>query len=201
MTRQLGLGATPIFGDGTTLNLAVSVDGVPSNSYETHVALTGGDDHIQFDGDVVPGDFTKISGTGALDVKLSDPAILAEALGAGGIYLPPIAGKADLDFSGDDSAKLSRIQCVGRQRRAGTDARGGQCVDQRRVEACKPRSQGAGAGVAGAASTVASGDSVWPQGPIDIGSAARTTSRSDRRHGGCDHRRRRAVHDGCGVRL
>ena len=29
---------------------------------------------------------------------------------------------------------------------------------------------------AGAASTVASGDSVWPQGPIDIGAAARTTS-------------------------
>lgn len=176
MTRQLGLGATPIFGDGKTLNLAVSVDGVPSNSYETHVALTGGDDHIQFDGNVVPGDFTKIGGTGALDVKLSDPAILAEALGAGGIYLPPIAGKADLDFSGDDSAKLSRIQASGvsgelalTRAADNVSISGGLKVASLDLKALVPA-------VAGAASTVASEDSVWPQGPIDIGSAARTTT-------------------------
>ena len=109
MTRQLGLGAYPLFGDGTPLHVTVSVEGVPSNSYQTQVRIDGGDDHVAFDGNVIPGDFTRIEGNGALDVKLSEPSIVAEAFGAGGIYLPALVGKADLSFTGTDNVSLSRI--------------------------------------------------------------------------------------------
>jgi hypothetical protein len=175
MTRQIGLGATSIFGDGTPLHLTLSVDGVPANSYEAHAMLEGGDDHIGFDGNVVPGDFTRISGNGSVDVKLSDPTVVAEALGAGGIYIPALAGKADLQFTGADSAELSRFQLPGVDgdltlTRNGDRATigGSLALKTLDVHALVPA-------LAGAASTVASADSLWPQGPIDIGSAARTT--------------------------
>jgi hypothetical protein len=176
MTRQLGLGATSFFGDGTPLQMDLSVEGAPFNSYETHLSLVGGDDHLTFDGNVVPGDFTKISGTGALDVRLSDPAIVAEAIGAGGLYLPPLAGTADVDFSGMDRVSLSRIAAKGvagdltlAKARTQMAVTGSLTLDALDAKALLPA-------VAGAASTVGTGDSLWPDGPIDIGGAPRTTT-------------------------
>lgn len=175
MTRQLGLGISPLFGDGTTLHLAASVDGVPANSYEAHVALDGGDDHLIFDGNVVPGDFTKISGTGRIDAKLTDPTVLTEAIGAGGLYLPPVVGKADIEFNGADSVSLSRIDAGGTSGELALARHGdlasvtGQLtVPAFDVHALLPA-------LAGAASTVAMADSVWPEGPIDIGGVPRAS--------------------------
>ena len=54
-----------------------------------HARLEGGADHLAFDGNVVPGDFTRITGDGGIEVALSDPAVLAEIAGADGIYVPP----------------------------------------------------------------------------------------------------------------
>jgi uncharacterized protein involved in outer membrane biogenesis len=180
MTRQLGLGASSIFGDGTPLQLNATVEGVPSNSYETHVTLAGGDDHISFDGNVIAGDFTRISGTGALDVKLADPAVVAQMLGAGGLYLPPLAGTADLEFSGADQASLSRIAVPGAsgnltftRNGAQTAVTGALALDALDAHALVPA-------LAGAASTVSAAGSLWPEGPIDIGAAPRTgTGRID----------------------
>ncbi|MBN9306866.1 MAG: hypothetical protein BGO82_05810 [Devosia sp. 67-54] len=176
MTRQLGLGARSIFGDGTPLQLDASIEGVPANSYETHVRLAGGDDHISFDGNVIPGDFTRISGTGGLDVKLGDPQLVAELLGAGGVYLPPLAGTADLDFSGTERASLSRIAASGvsgnlalARNGAQTAITGSLALDAFDVHALLPA-------LAGAASTVPVAGSLWPGGPIDIGAAPRTTT-------------------------
>jgi hypothetical protein len=175
MTRQLGLGVSPLFGDGTSLHLAASVDGVPSSSYQTVVSLQGGDDHLVFTGNVSPGDYTKIGGTGQIDVKLSDPSVLAGALGAGGLYLPAVAGKADIAFDGTDSLSLSRIDADGASgelsmiRRDGKPSVSGTLVVPAfDVHALLPV-------LAGAASTVATPDSLWPEGPIDIGAAPRTS--------------------------
>lgn len=176
MTRQLGLGATSIFGEGTPLQMELKIEGAPANSYETHLALVGGDDHVTFDGNVIPGDYTRISGTGALDVKLSEPAIAAEAVGAGGLYLPPVAGKADVDFTGLDRVSLSRIAAPGVSgdltlAKAGAQmaVTGALTLDAVDARALLPA-------VTGAASTVGSDDSLWPDGPIDIGSSPRTTA-------------------------
>src|SRR4029079_19087014 len=88
MTAQLGLGDTPLFGDRAALQLEASVQGTPSASYQVHAALTGGDDHMIFDGNIVPGDFTRIAGDGDIDVALSNPATLTAVLGGSGLYVP-----------------------------------------------------------------------------------------------------------------
>lgn len=176
MTRQLGLGAYPLFGSRTPLQLNVSVDGAPSSSYQAHVTLAGGDDQIAFDGNVLPGDFTQINGSGQLEAKLSDPGPIATALGAGGLYLPAISGTADFEFDGAGSLKLSRIDANGASgelslTRSGEGAavNGALALPAIDLHALVPA-------IAGAASTVATADSLWPQGPIDIGNAPRTTS-------------------------
>ena len=174
MTRQLGLGASSLFGEGTPLQLTASVEGTPASSYQADATLAGGDDHITFQGNVTPGDYTKISGTGELDVKLGDPGVVAEAFGAGGLYLPPLAGTADFDFDGADIMKLSRISAgdVGGELslvRNGDKASlsGALTLETLDAHDLVPA-------LAGAASTVATADSLWPEGPIDIGSSPRT---------------------------
>jgi hypothetical protein len=176
MTRQLGLGAYPLFGDGTPLHMTVSVDGAPAKSYETHVRIEGGEDHLAFDGNVLPGDFTRIEGNGALDVKQAEPGIVAEAFGAGGIYLPQLAGKADLAFDGPDNVSLSRIEAGGASGeltlvRTGDAASvtGTVTLPSLDLRALLPM-------LGGASSTVTTPDSLWPEGPIDIGQGARTTN-------------------------
>jgi hypothetical protein len=174
MTRQLGLGASSLFGEGTALQLTASVEGTPASSYQANATLAGGDDHITFQGNVTPGDYTRISGTGQLDVKLGDPGVVAAALGAGGLYLPPLAGTADFDFDGGDMMKLSRISAAGvggelSLLRNGDKASmtGALSIDTLDLHDFVPA-------LAGAASTVATADSLWPEGPIDIGSTPRT---------------------------
>jgi hypothetical protein len=174
MSAQLGLGDTPLFGDGTPLQLDVSIDGTPSNSYELHAVLRGGDDHLGFDGNVVPGDFTKITGDGDLDVALSDPGSLVAALGGEGVYLPALSGRARLRFTGSDSLRLTDIVGDGvsgaleLQRHDGTaTVTGSVALASIDLRAFLPM-------LAGAAGSIA-GDGVWPEGPIDIGNAPRTS--------------------------
>ena len=71
--------------------------------YATHVALDGGDDRLVFDGNVVPGDFTRISGNGTLTAALSDPSVLVGLLGGEGVHVPALSGTAKLRFDGLDS--------------------------------------------------------------------------------------------------
>jgi hypothetical protein len=173
MTRQLGLGASSLFGEGTPLQLTASVEGTPASSYQANATLAGGDDHITFQGNVTPGDYTKISGTGQLDVKLGDPGVVAEAFGAGGLYLPPLAGKADFDFDGTDMMKLSRISADGVGGDLSLVRNGGKASVSGSLSIDKLDARDFVPALAGAASTVATPDSLWPEGPIDIGSAPR----------------------------
>src|SRR6185437_11425290 len=48
---------------------------------------------------LTPGDLTTISGDGKLSAKLSDPTVLAAALGVTGIDTPPLGGSANLTFN------------------------------------------------------------------------------------------------------
>jgi hypothetical protein len=176
MTRQLGLGSYPLFGDGTPLQLNVSVEGEPASSYRTHVTLAGGEDQISFDGNVLPGDFTKISGDGQLEAKIGDPGPVAVALGAGGLYLPAIAGRADFAFDGADSLKLTRIDANGVSGELSLARNGGTAAVSGALALPAMDAQALVPAIAGAASTVATADGLWPDGPIDIGSGPRTSS-------------------------
>lgn len=175
MTAQLGLGSTPLFDDRTPLQLQASFDGTPSNSYEVHARLTGGEDHLAFDGNVIPGNFQQISGTGVIDAALGDPAALMEIAGAGGVYLPPLSGTARVQFTGLDRVRLSEIDAEGTSgeielvRRDNVAAfTGALAVEKLDGAALIPI-------LTGASGTVA-GDGVWPAGPIDIGAEPRKSN-------------------------
>ncbi len=175
MTAQLGLGQQPLFDERTPLHLKLSVEGVPSNSYQTHVRLEGGDDSIVFTGDVVPGDFTRIAGQGDIEATLTDPSALVDAAGAGGIYVPPLKGKATLVFEGANSLRLDGIDAGGitgnlsLTRLNGTATIGGDlAVPTLDIKGLLPL-------LAGASGTVPVVGDLWPEGPIDIGAGPRTT--------------------------
>ena len=174
MNAQLGLGDTSILDDRTPLHLTATVEGTPSNSYEVHARLEGGADHIAFDGNVVPGDFTRISGDGGIELALSDPAVLAEIAGANGVYVPAVEGKAHVRFTGLDSVALTEIDAAGATgelamtRRDGTGTFGGA------LKVASLDALGLLPILAGPSGTVA-GTGLWPEGPIDIGNAPRTS--------------------------
>ncbi len=179
MNAQLGLGSVPILDDRTPLHLMATIEGTPSNSYEIHGQLEGGVDRIAFDGNVVPGDFTAVTGNGTVEVALSDPGVLAEIAGAGGVYLPALSGHAHLRFAGLDSMELTEIEAAGATgelkmtRRDGAGSfSGALTLASLDATALLPM-------LAGPSGTVA-GDGVWPEGPIDIGSEPRgSTGRID----------------------
>lgn len=172
MTMQLGLGNTPILDDRTPLHLAVTFDGTAANSYEVHARLEGGEDHLAFDGNVIAGDFTTISGAGSVSASLGDPTVLAQLTGSDGIYLPAVTGTARLSFTGLDSMKLTEIDAGGATgelqmiRREGLGSFSGSLkLASLDATALLPI-------LAGSAGTVA-GTGLWPEGPIDIGAGPR----------------------------
>lgn len=175
MTAQLGLGGTPILDDRTPLHLAATIEGTPANSYEIHARLEGGADRIAFDGNVVPGDFTRIGGNGSVEMVLSDPGVLAEIAGADGIYVPALSGRAQLRFDGLDSITLADIEtadatgALALTRRDGIAAiTGSLTLASLDAIALLPM-------LAGPSGTVA-GEGLWPEGPIDIGDGPRAST-------------------------
>jgi len=119
-----------------------------------------------FAGSVVPGDFTTITGAGDLDVVLSDPTALAEALGVTGISLRRCRARPSCSFTNLDS-----LQVIG--------DRAGRSFGELSLTRSDGKSTVAGSlGVpaldaksllpflVGPSGTLSS-SSVWPDGPID----------------------------------
>jgi hypothetical protein len=175
MTRQLGLGATPILGmNGTPLHLTASVAGKPESSYETKVALEGGEDHFSFSGDVVPGDFTRINGEGDVEARIGDPSPVVEMLGAGGIHVPGVAGTAHLKFAGTESLVLTGIDVGEARGDLALIKRGDVTAVSGALTLASLDAWALLPAVGGPAST-GHADGLWPDGPIDIGKAPRTS--------------------------
>ena len=179
MNAQFGLGSTPILDDRTPLHLTATVEGTPANSYEVHARLEGGADRIAFDGNVVPGDFTKIGGNGDVEVALSDPSVLAEIAGADGVYVPALSGKSHVRFAGIDSIELSEIEAAGATGELMMTRRDGAGAFTGSLKLASLDAMALLPLLAGPSGTVA-GEGVWPVGPIDIGSGPRgSTGRID----------------------
>ena len=175
LVSQIGLGDTPLFDEGSPLALKASVSGTPSSSYQVQLALAGGHDHLGFAGSVNPGDFTSLTGAGDIDVALSDPSAIATALGMDGLYVPPVTGKASLSFDGLDKLELTKIEAdqVGGAlsivRNAGKTTVGGSlALPAFDVKELLPY-------LVGVSGTLNGPDSLWPDGPIDLGSTSRTS--------------------------
>jgi hypothetical protein len=175
MTAQLGLGAEPLFASDASMDLEMSIDGAPSESYQVRARLESGDDRMAFDGSVVPGDFTSFSGTGNVDVALSDPSVLADAIGVRGLYLPPVEGTARLLFSGADSIVLDSIVAEGAAGRLSL-SRNGERVNVTGSLQLATLDAATLLPVLGGAAATIPGEGLWPAGPIDIGDGRRTTT-------------------------
>jgi hypothetical protein len=176
LTAQLGLGDIALFDPKTPLNLMASIEGAPASSYGTHLTLGSGSDRIDFTGSIIPGDFTNIGGDGEVAAKLADPSGLVAAAGAGGIYVPALDGKAHLKFTGLQSLELSGIDAAGVSGQLALNRRGADTAITGSLSAPALDARALLPVLAGASSTVAATDGVWPDGPIDIGGAPRTTT-------------------------
>lgn len=172
MNAQLGLGDTAILDDRTPLHLAATIEGTPSNSYEVHARLEGGADHIAFDGNIVTGDFTRITGDGGVELALTDPGVLVDMAGADGVFLPPVHGKAHVRFTGLERIALTDIDAAGATgeltmaRRDGIGSFNG-ALKLASIDALQLLPV-----LVGPSGTIA-GTGLWPEGPIDIGSGPR----------------------------
>lgn len=178
LTAQIGLGDTPLFaGDGSML-VSISLEGTPSNSLESSITASLGDESISYAGNLLSLDNGEIQGTGRLDIALADAGGLARIVGARGLTLPMAQGSAQLHFEGERLARLTEI--TGRSgetgfagelslSRTGSAAAvsGSVAVDVVSVE-------GLAATLFGPAALVSGGD-VWPEGPIAQAEQARQT--------------------------
>jgi hypothetical protein len=172
MNAQLGLGDVAILDDRTPLQLTATVEGVPSNSYEVHARLAGGDDHLAFSGNVVAGDFTRFTGDGTIEMSLSDPAFVARLAEAEGVHVPAFSGTAHLRFAGLDSVTLSEIEVGGATGEISMVRRDGQSIFDGTLSLPAIDAMALLPVLAGPSGTIL-GNGPWPEGPIDIGSAPR----------------------------
>ncbi|WP_193335245.1 AsmA family protein [Devosia beringensis] len=174
--EQIGLGQAALF-DSDDMMVSLRLDGTPSNSLDSRINISAGEEYLGFAGFLVSTDAGEVQGTGSLDMALGDAGGLARIIGAPGISLPEASGSALLHFEGDRLARLSEIEgksgeagfsgTLGLTRtRDGGVVAGDIAVDTASVE-------GLAVTLFGRAAMVG-GDGGWPEGPISIGEQART---------------------------
>ncbi|WP_224702978.1 AsmA family protein [Devosia aquimaris] len=177
LLRQLGFGdAALMSGDG--LLASVSLSGSPSNSLDTRINLSAGDESAAFSGNLVSVGDGEIQGTGTLEVDLADAGGLAQLVGADGVSLPRAKGSAALHFEGNRLARVTEITGVSgdtgfsgqlglSRTRDATAISGDLSVD--RVSA-----EGLAAAILGRAALVGGG-AAWPDGPLNGTAGTRET--------------------------
>lgn len=178
LTRQLGLGETPLFsGDGSML-ISVSLDGAPSNSLAANITASLGNESISYAGNLLSLDNGEIQGTGALDVALSQAGGLAGMVGADGIALPAAQGSAQVHFEGSDLVRLTGIagtsNGIGFAGDLSLSRSGNASVVDGEIGVDLVSVEGLAATLFGPAALVGGG-SVWPEGPISLAAAERQT--------------------------
>ena len=175
--EQLGLGDAPLF-ERDDMMVALRLEGTPSNSLESRINISSGDEAIGFAGNLVSTDAGEVQGTGSLDMTLADAGGLAQIIGATGISLPPASASALLHFEGSRLARLTEIEgTAGQSSFTGglelTETRdGGALSGQIALESASI--EGLASTMFGRASMVGGGAG-WPEGPISIGERARIT--------------------------
>ena len=178
LTEQVGLGDTPLFaGDGSML-VSLNVEGTPSNSLESSITASLGDESISYAGNLLSLDNGEIQGTGRLDIALADAGGLARIVGARGLTLPMAQGSAQLHFEGERLARLTEIS--GRSGETGfagelsLSRTGSTAAVSGTIAVDMVSIEGLAATMFGPAALVGGSD-VWPEGPIAQADQARQT--------------------------
>ncbi len=178
LTEQVGLGDTPLFaGDGSML-VSLNVEGTPSNSLESSITASLGEESISYAGNLLSLDNGEIQGTGRLDIALADAGGLARIVGARGLTLPMAQGSAQLHFEGERLARLTEIS--GRSGETGfagelsLSRTGSTAAVSGTIAVDMVSIEGLAATMFGPAALVGGSD-VWPEGPIAQADQARQT--------------------------
>jgi len=177
LTSQIGLAGAELF-HGESMLASLALSGVPAEGLSGSINISSGDDNVGFAGDLTVLAEGEVQGSGALTARIENAGALAEVIGASGLGLPAIDATADLHFEG---ARLARIGAISGtsgatafsgelslSRTGSTAAVAGDiAIDAISVEGMAATLLGPAALVPGA--------SVWSDGPIVLGDAARQT--------------------------
>ena len=101
--------------------------------------------------------------------------MLAELAGAGGVFVPGLSGTARVRFAGLDSLELTEIDAAGTTGQLTMTRRDGAAAFSGALSLASLDAMALLPVLAGPSGMVA-GEGVWPDGPIDIGSAARAST-------------------------
>ncbi len=177
LTRQLGFGDAEMFGGDGSMLVAVNLSGSPSNSLNSRITASVGDQSLSYSGTLLVAN-GELQGTGTLRGSALDGGGLAQLVGIDGLSLPISEATADLDFEGMRVARLTEIAGQSgstgfsgelSQSRTGATSviAGTMAVDSVDIAGL--------AGTAMGASALLPGGGVWPDGPISTGQALRQT--------------------------
>src|SRR5690606_21170737 len=92
----------------TALRVAIEVQGIATGTVDSNVLITGGADSIAFDGRLALSP-DRVEGDGALNFDVSDLTPVLAWIGLDRMQLPGVSGRADISFSGRDTALLTGI--------------------------------------------------------------------------------------------
>jgi uncharacterized protein involved in outer membrane biogenesis len=179
LTAQLGLGDTGLFPEGSPVRIKTVAEGAPSSGFAVDISAAGGGDSLDFNGKLNAADLTAVSGDGDLRLTLDDGAVLARLLGAEGVYVPGVSGSAKLTFTGDKALALTDIAGTTN----GKDFSGELHLTREgaigtvagRLQVGELDTAALASVLGGPAALLASGAGPWPDGPLSLGNAARTT--------------------------
>lgn len=177
LTRQLGLGHAELFSGTGPMLLALNLQGSPSNSMQSQVTASVGEQSLSFAGTLLASN-GEVQGTGTLTGSNLHGGGLAQLVGVEGLSLPLDDATAALDFEGTRVARLTSIkgQAAGSgfsgelslSRTAATGVVAGtMTIDKLDID-------GLAGGVLSAPALLP-GSGVWPEGPIATGSTPRQT--------------------------
>lgn len=159
--------------------LTVSASGNPRGAVDAEITLEGGGEKVEFIGGLNLADLGAIGGQGRSSFMLADGYALAELAGARGVWFPGVEGRAEIAFSGRDSVTLTGIEAFAGERTLRGDLTFARQRDSALVSGALAFDaldiETVAAMLAGPASLIDSGSGVWPDGPLDIGAAPRTS--------------------------
>ncbi len=181
LSGQLGVGPNSLLAPGEPVSITMIAQGTLLNSLQTTLVAKGGADRLGFAGTLILSDLSRLRGRGLFDFSLSEPAPLLQLAGMEGIHLGAIEGNSDINFSGGQTVSLQNIVA---NAKGGTGAPvAGQLVMTENGDSSLITGQLDVAAIdvsqllalVGGSAALVAGDGIWPEGPIDLGSAIRSS--------------------------
>jgi uncharacterized protein involved in outer membrane biogenesis len=175
---QLGIESAS-FDDQLPAKLEVEYKGTVFNSVQLTALYSSAEEALGYQGSLIVSDLDRLRGTGELRTKLSDTEGFAAWVGLESFQVPTVNGKATLKFVGADDIELQDIQL-----RAGDEDVAG-AMQLRQLGDVKVITGDLNIGrldveafaafLGGNASTLKTGQQIWPDGPFSVNGDARNT--------------------------